>query len=163
MAQANSAPALPPSEVDTGRQIRIVNARTFILSDGIWLDTAYDPESVPVTKISYLSAEYFELAYSSADAAAALALGEQVILIVDGKAYQVVNDGIVPVITRQPVGTAVHRPTDTVEAQTTPVAATPQPSSTPAAAQPTPERAIPNPICGAALLPLLLVLLLKKH
>ncbi len=44
-------------------------------------------------KIAFLSDEYFRLLAARPDIAAALALGEQVTIVVDGQAYQVVSEG----------------------------------------------------------------------
>ena len=79
-----------PMNVETGdRVIRAVGPRTFILQDGVWTDTAYLPESMPLLKIGFLSTEYFQLLGERPDLAAALALGRQVIVVAGGQAYAI--------------------------------------------------------------------------
>ena len=76
-----------------GQPIRVVGARTFLFQDGTWLDTNYDPQTMKAQKIAFLSDEYFRLLAARPDIAAALALGEQVTIVVDSQAYQVVSEG----------------------------------------------------------------------
>lgn len=90
LERAEIPAALPAS---TEQQVRAVGARTFVLRDGVWTDTAFDPETQNPLRVAFLSEDYFALADMRADLAAALALGEQVIVIADGKAYQVVPEG----------------------------------------------------------------------
>lgn len=88
MAQAESA--VSPSE-DISDIVKIIGARTFINSDGVWMDTGYDPESMQTTRVSFLSDDYFALSASRPNLAAAFALGTHVIALSDGIAYEVVD------------------------------------------------------------------------
>jgi hypothetical protein len=65
--------------------------RDSIYSDGVWVDTQYDAKKMTTLKITYLSAEYFNLAFSNPDVAAGLALGEQVILVIGNEAVEIVE------------------------------------------------------------------------
>ncbi|MBN2113290.1 MAG: VWA domain-containing protein [Acidimicrobiia bacterium] len=60
------------------------------LSGGIWTDTRYDP-GLATVRVPFLSADYFALAAVHPDLAAALALGERVIVMWEGVAYEVVG------------------------------------------------------------------------
>jgi Ca-activated chloride channel family protein len=80
--------ATEPSEQQANK-FRIVGSRTYILSDNVWVDTAYDPDMETV-KIAFLSDNYFNLLAKHPDIGSAYALGPQVITLVDGIAYQVV-------------------------------------------------------------------------
>ena len=82
-----------PLEDTSAQSIKSVDARTFVLTDNIWTDTAYDPNTMKTQKVAFLSTDYFSLAESRPDVAAALALGEQVIVVVNGQAYEVVAQG----------------------------------------------------------------------
>ena len=73
-------------------QIRNVWSRSFIYREGIWYDTAFDPDSMQPLPVEFLSSQYFELIEKGADIRAALALGERVILVLDGKAYETTNE-----------------------------------------------------------------------
>ncbi len=86
------APGKGPA-VSNGAQIRVVGARTFLQQNGVWIDTTFDPQSMTAQKVLFLSPEYFRLLAARPDLAAALALGDQVTVVVDGKAYQVVTEG----------------------------------------------------------------------
>ena len=95
MSQAQQAPAIPaPASGGSAavQTVRVIGARTFVLNGATWLDTAYDPQTMQPVKVAFLSAEYFKLAESDPDLAAAFALGDQVIVVADSKAYQVVDD-----------------------------------------------------------------------
>lgn len=85
------APAAAGAEAQN--QVRVIGSRTFVLADGTWTDTAFDPQTMPVTKVSFLSSDYFALSNLRPDLAAAFSLGEQVIAISNGKVYQVVASG----------------------------------------------------------------------
>jgi Ca-activated chloride channel family protein len=88
MAEANSAYA--PSE-NIADIVKVIGAHTFIYSNGVWMDTGFDPESMETTKVSFLSDDYFALSAARQDLAAAFALGSRVIAISDGIAYEVVD------------------------------------------------------------------------
>lgn len=84
-ASSASAPSL-----DAANTVRIVGARTFVLSQGVWIDTAFDPEAMSTVQVSFLSEDYFTLVASQPELADAFALGERVIALSDGVAYEVV-------------------------------------------------------------------------
>jgi Ca-activated chloride channel family protein len=86
MAGANSASA--PS-TEAANTVQIVGARTFVLSEGVWIDTAFDPDRMTTTPVSFLSEDYFALVAASPELAGAFALGERVIAISGGIAYEV--------------------------------------------------------------------------
>ena len=88
LAGADSAAAPPVESADL---VKIVGSRTYLYRDGIWSDTAYDPQTMQTVKVSFLSEEYFALARSRAELAAAFALGEKVIAISEGTVYEVVS------------------------------------------------------------------------
>ncbi len=81
LAQSEAAPAITS---DASQTIRNVGSRTFVLRDGIWTDTAYDPETMTAKKIKFLSDEYFDLSRTNPTLASYLSLGTQV-LVVDGR------------------------------------------------------------------------------
>jgi Ca-activated chloride channel family protein len=69
--------------------IQVVASRAFVLRDGIWTDTAYDPEKMRVRRIQFGSDDYFELLAQHPEWGRYVALGEQVIFVTDAGAYQV--------------------------------------------------------------------------
>ena len=78
---------------EQGAVIRVVGPRTFVLQDQAWIDTTFDPKAMKAQQVVFLSDDYFRLAAARPDIKSALALGSQVTLVVDGKAYQVVAEG----------------------------------------------------------------------
>jgi hypothetical protein len=74
--------------------VQVVGSRTFRLLDGVWIDTAFDPDAMTTIKVAFLSDDYFALADARPDLAAAFALGSNVIAIADGEAYEVVGDDV---------------------------------------------------------------------
>jgi Ca-activated chloride channel family protein len=71
--------------------VRIAGSRTYRLVNGVWIDTAFDPDSMSTTKVSFLSDDYFALADARSDLGAAFALGPNVIALADGVAYEVID------------------------------------------------------------------------
>lgn len=86
--EAEQAPAL---EGESAELIRFAGTHTFKRIGDVWVDTAYDPESMDTQAVPFLSEVYFELSSRSREIAAALALGERVIVVADGRAYEVVS------------------------------------------------------------------------
>lgn len=87
------AEAPAASGQDNTSSVRIVGSRTFVLSDGVWIDTGFDPNQMSTIKVPFLSDDYFDLASSRPTLADAFALGQRVIVLLDGKAYEVVGSG----------------------------------------------------------------------
>jgi Ca-activated chloride channel family protein len=71
--------------------VRLAGSHTFRLIDGVWTDTLYDPESMETVRVPFLSEDYFDLADARTDIGAAFALGSAVIIVVEGRAYEVVG------------------------------------------------------------------------
>lgn len=72
--------------------VRTAGSRAFRLADGIWTDTAFDPARA-TTRVPFLSEDYFALAAVHPDLAAALAVGDRVIVVWAGVTYEVVAAG----------------------------------------------------------------------
>ena len=141
-------PAVVTEEGAVSAPIRIAGDHTFIQQDGVWLDTTYDPQTMTTVKVSFLSTEYFQLAAARPDVAAALALGDRVIVLVDGVAYEVTTelvtgdvplpDPVTPPVVTEVVGTPIVVVPDVVDPLEDPQ---PQPSPS-------------NGFCPAVLVPL---------
>lgn len=82
----------PPAQEPNINPIQTVNDKTFILQNGIWTDTLFEPDTMETVKIVFLSDEYFDLLTDNPDLGDYLALGEQVIVVVDGVAYEIVSE-----------------------------------------------------------------------
>ena len=86
---AAEIPQALPAEVR--EVIRFAGGRTFRFLEGVWVDTSFDPDTTRVREVAFLSAEYFVLAETGPEAAAALALGTNVILVQGDNAIRVVG------------------------------------------------------------------------
>lgn len=93
-----SAEAVPlagkPVNENTGeiqqQQLMYVGDKTFFLQGEIWIDSQYDPLVMAVTEIGFGTNVYYQLLSSRPAWGKYLALGEQVIFVADGAAYQIV-------------------------------------------------------------------------
>lgn len=154
----------PPAEA--ANRVRIVGPRTFVLSDDIWVDTAFDPDVTRTVKIAFLSDDYFALAAADAQLGAAFALGSKVIAISDGIAYEVVSaDSSVPAV-EIPEQEKPQAPAET-EATSTAAVSLEEPAPTPKAESETPAAGSKIPCMGGmlplALFPLVGLLSIRKY
>jgi len=69
-------------------EIKLVANKAFVLREGIWTDTGYDPQHMSATRLQFGSAAYFELLAAHPQWARYFAVGEQVIVVLDGVVYQ---------------------------------------------------------------------------
>jgi hypothetical protein len=132
--------------------VRVVGARTYVLSDGKWIDTAFDPDTMQTKKIDFLSQDYFNLVAAHPELADAFALGEQVIALSGGEVYEVIPSSSNPVTatTPTPASSDPRMTTSTPVSPTTPLQT---PTQTPN--DDTPKR--PLNLCNAGFLPLIVV------
>jgi Ca-activated chloride channel family protein len=63
--------------------------KTFYLVGGYWQDADFDPAKMQAKEIKFLSDEYFELLKNKPAAGKYFALGEKVIVVIDGQAWKV--------------------------------------------------------------------------
>jgi hypothetical protein len=128
--------------------VRLLGSRTYVLSDGKWIDTAFDPDKMQPMKVDFLSEEYFSLVAAHPNLADAFALGEVVIALSEGVAYEVVpSDAPAQLPDMTPTPGDINPDTST---------STPNAPRTPAPTSPaTPDK--PTGVCGAVLLPIAFV------
>jgi Ca-activated chloride channel homolog len=69
--------------------ISSVGDKTFIRLNDVWNDTAYDPDTMETIKVVFLSDEYFALLDEHPELGPYFALGDRVIVVLDGTAYEV--------------------------------------------------------------------------
>lgn len=149
--QMAGADSVVTEQADLTDLVRIVGSHTFVFKNETWLDTSYDPAAMQPIQVSFLSKDYFALSDARPDLAAAFALGEHVIAVSDGKAYQVVDSDQ----TTGPV---------TIPATVTPSASNTPQSGNPPATTATPGTTVKSPCFSSllGLLPIGLVLLRKR-
>lgn len=72
--------------------VQTAGSRTFFLRDGVWVDSAYDTATEP-RLIPFASDAYFELLTARPELGEALALGEEMLLVVEGEALRISSGG----------------------------------------------------------------------
>lgn len=99
MAAAEApAPMATMASMDAGSgvvaqaPVRTAASRTFFLRSGVWVDSAYDGRAEPHA-IPFASDAYFDLLSARPELGEALALGEEIIIVVDGDTYRITNQG----------------------------------------------------------------------
>jgi Ca-activated chloride channel family protein len=91
LQSANTAGSPVDGSVDgVAQAVKYVGIRTFLNVDGVWTDTQFDSDTMTATPVQFGSDNYLALAASRPELASAFALGKQVIVVLDGTAYQVV-------------------------------------------------------------------------
>jgi Ca-activated chloride channel family protein len=83
--------------VDSGSgSAKVVGDKTFIQRDGVWIDSRYQ-EGMDAARIGFGSDNYYQLLGQRSDWGPYFALGEHVIFVVDGQAYEVTEGDYPPV------------------------------------------------------------------
>jgi len=85
---ADGNASLPASSIPAENPIQSVNGKTFILQGEVWTDTTFDPDTMETVKIEFLSDDYFNLLLEFPELAEFFAVGEQVIVLWEGVAYE---------------------------------------------------------------------------
>ncbi len=80
-------------EVIAADVLRYAGNQTFVLRDGIWTDTAFDPDQMTPTSVPFGSEAYFTLLGEHPELGPAFALGQQVIVVLGDTVYQVTAEG----------------------------------------------------------------------
>jgi Ca-activated chloride channel family protein len=96
-AEAPAAPALSPGmgggvTDEYGYEIspvKYVGDKTFVLHDGVWTDTAFDPDKMTPVPVSFGSEDYFALVATRPEWGRYLALGDHIIVVLEGTAYEI--------------------------------------------------------------------------
>lgn len=108
MGGAASTPAAPPvpgrpgpattagtppvsSVAEAAERLQRVADRAFVLREGVWTDTAYSPGQ-PTRRVAFGSDAYFALLAERPDLAPYFALGDRVVVVLDGQAYEVATE-----------------------------------------------------------------------
>ena len=79
-------------EVSAAEVLRYAGSHAFVLRDGTWTDTRFNPEDMTPQELPFASDEYFALLDQHPELASAFALGQQVIVVVDDEAFQVTTE-----------------------------------------------------------------------
>jgi len=110
VADSKAQSSLAEAEVSTGStavEIKLVGTKTFVLRDGIWTDTSYDPQEMSVTSLQFGGATYFGLLAENPRWGKYFAVGDRAIVVVDGTAYEIESGSVETVDIPEPPRTAL--------------------------------------------------------
>lgn len=88
---------MPPTEADPDQAgyrqnaINNIGGKTFVNLNGVWNDTAFDPDNMETVKVEFLSDDYFDLLADYPELGEYLAQGENVIVVWEGVAYEITS------------------------------------------------------------------------
>jgi Ca-activated chloride channel family protein len=88
--QLRSAESVIAPQGDAAAQIRAVGVKTFVQRNGVWTDAEYDPSKMSTLKVGFGSDDYFKLLAARPEWGQFFALGERVIVVLEGRAYETV-------------------------------------------------------------------------
>ncbi|MGE5139941.1 MAG: VIT domain-containing protein [Rudaea sp.] len=88
-SQVNRAMKEANTAANESSQVKQIADKAFILKDGVWTDTTYDPTRLNPIKVGFASETYFNLLSLHPDWAEFIALGDHVIFVVDNVAYEI--------------------------------------------------------------------------
>jgi PKD repeat protein len=74
----------------TAAAVTAVGDKAFVLKDGVWIDTTFDPTAMTTTELPFPSDLFLEFLGDHPDMGKYFALGERVIVVLDGVAYETV-------------------------------------------------------------------------
>jgi Ca-activated chloride channel family protein len=94
VVQRNLQEAVMPAPSPASAKVKQVGSKTFILKDGVWIDTTFEPERMEVVKVPFGSEAYFRLVAENPQLGRYFSLGKRVIVVERGKAYEVVEEGL---------------------------------------------------------------------
>jgi len=77
--------------------VRYVGDKTFVLHNGVWTDTTFDPDRMTPVEVSFGSDDYFALVAARPEWGRYLALGDHVIVVLEDTAYEV-REGDAPAL-----------------------------------------------------------------
>lgn len=81
------------AETPSDEAVKIVGDKTFVNRNGVWTDTTFDPSSFSTSKIGFGGDAYFDLLSARPELGAYFALGDRVIVEVNGVVYEVADVG----------------------------------------------------------------------
>jgi Ca-activated chloride channel family protein len=77
--------------------VKYVGDKTFVLNNGAWTDTTFDADKMQAVPVSFGSDDYFALLAAHPDWGRYFALGEHVVVVLGGSAYEVRTGNAPPV------------------------------------------------------------------
>jgi Ca-activated chloride channel family protein len=89
---ATATPGLGGASGDyrAGAAVTTVGDKAFVLKDGVWTDTVFDPDLMTTTPLPFPSDEFLQFLIDHPNSGQYFALGPRVIVVIDGLAYETV-------------------------------------------------------------------------
>ena len=150
---------------DTGsKQVKTVGDKTFVWHDDAWVDTTFDADKMMAARVGFGSDDYFELLAARPDWGRYFALGTRVIVVLDGTAYEVVEGEGDPLeIPTTAAPAATPEPTNPGDPEITVATSTAAQPNDPDAGTTRESSPLCGGILGAALLPLIGLVLTRRR
>jgi Ca-activated chloride channel family protein len=98
--EAAEAPAAPAEAY--AQQVQVVGDRAFVWDGGVWTDTTFDPTRMSTVKLGFGSDAFFDFLADHPQAGRYFAVGERVIVVIEGVAYETVPSDEAPQSTLPP-------------------------------------------------------------
>jgi Ca-activated chloride channel family protein len=105
--------------VEAREVVRVVGSKTFVLQEGVWVDTTFEPERMDPRPVQFGAPDYFELLAARPAWGPYMALGERVIFVAEGTAYEITTQEAPPLelpavtATPEPASPATEAPAPT--------------------------------------------------
>jgi Ca-activated chloride channel family protein len=147
------------TETITTQPLQYAGNKTFIMRDGLWIDTAFDPDSQTPQTIGFASETYFQLLSNVPELGDYLALGPRVLFVYEDQVYEIIEDGEGSSVSLPPPGAEGNDEIATNVDTVTPIPQTRSPLAIEQeATQDSGRNAAGQPLCGAAfIMPFLLI------
>ncbi|MCB8967284.1 MAG: VWA domain-containing protein [Ardenticatenaceae bacterium] len=71
--------------------VQYVGSKTFVLRNGLWIDTAYDADAMTPQQVGFASDAYFDLLAAAPELGNYFALGQRVLVVYGGQVYEIVE------------------------------------------------------------------------
>jgi hypothetical protein len=147
----------PAPAVAVQEMVQLVGSKTFVMRDGIWMDTAYDADRQTPQEVGFASDAYFDLLTAVPQLGQYLALGEQVLVVYEDQVYQIVpGAGDAAITLPEPAPTSEPGNTTTSGGETA-VPTEPNTTNQPTTNTPSFNRGIIIGILGAVLVVIVLL------
>jgi Ca-activated chloride channel family protein len=77
--------------INTNEVVQLAGSKTFVLREGVWIDTAYNADEHNPQQVGFASDAYFDLLSAAPEIGQYLSLGTEVLFVYGDQVYQVVE------------------------------------------------------------------------
>jgi Ca-activated chloride channel family protein len=90
-APASEVTSSDGSIISTNEVVQIAGSKTFVLRNGVWIDTAYNADGQTPQQVGFASDDYFDLLSAAPEIGRYLSLGTEVLFVYGDQVYQIVE------------------------------------------------------------------------